>query len=466
MKALYPSINPEFALIALEDALEKNTSLSQSNKEMLHSFTKYILFNQFVNYKGISYKGKKGMATGGSSSRQCADIFLSWLIFQKENCMSNIITLWENVVMWVRFIDDVFGVWDGSNDLFQSFIQQLNRNCEQFGIEYDKWESGTSVNFLDTSCYFAPVLEGEVPQIQHKLYRKPTDARRFLKPDSHHPKHIFPATVKSQMKRIMRLNSLPEQRDEDLNGLTEDLVRNGYNISMIASIREELATPIGEEQQDQHVSTQDPKPTLIFNVEFFSGLGDLKNAVRNLGEDIATLVGHQNITFATRKGPTIGSKLVKNGQLCKTAEAVKESQKCGRKNCKTCPAMIDTDTITVNGHTEKLPKNVDCKSKGVIYVQTCSACDQHNSYVGQTRQEFRERNNGHRVKFNMLKHEDSALAHHSYQDHGLGVKMKDFVCAIVKKCKIRQLDREEFKFIERFKTLTKGLNRCKIINSK
>ena len=140
-------------------------------------------------------------------------------------------------------------------------------------------------------------------------------------------------------------------------------------------------------------------------------------------------------------------------------------QKCGRINCKTCPTMIEADSVTVNGYTARLPNNVDCKSTGVIYVQTCTACDKHNSYVGQTRQEFRERNNGHRNKFTMTKHEDSALSHHSYMDHGLGVKLKNFACAIVKKCKFRQLDREEFKFIERFQTLTKGLNRCKVIKS-
>ena len=100
-----------------------------------------------------------------------------------------------------------------------------------------------------------------------------------------------------------------------------------------------------------------------------------------------------------------------------------------------------------------------------MFSYLCSVCDQHNSYVGQTRQEFRERNNGHRSKFNMDKHEDSALAHHSYQDHGLHVKMKSFECAIVKKCSVRQLDREEFQFMDRFQTLTKGLNRCKVINN-
>ena len=43
--------------------------------------------------------------------------------------------------------------------------------------------------------------------------------------------------------------------------------------------------------------------------------------------------------------------------------------------------------------------------------------------------------------------------------------MNAYVCAIVKKCKVRNLDREEFKYIEKFQSLTKGLNRCKVIQS-
>ena len=113
------------ALETLEHALEANSTLSAEKKEMVHSFTKYILFNQFVNYKGSSFKGKKGMATGGSSSRQCADIFLTWLIFRKDDCISSLVNLWENVGLWVRFIDDVFGVWLGTEQQFISFIEQI-----------------------------------------------------------------------------------------------------------------------------------------------------------------------------------------------------------------------------------------------------------------------------------------------------------------------------------------------------
>ena len=470
VKALYPSIDPTLAQRALEDALQKNTSFADSEKEMIHVFTTFILFNQFVTYKGSSYKGKKGMATGGSSSRQCADMFLTWMIFQKPEAVSSLISLWENILLWVRFIDDVFGIWNNTEELFLTFIQELNQRCAEFGIEYDKWEIDTSVNFLDTTCFLhhsVAVTEDETPTIQHKLYRKPTDARRYLKPDSHHPPHVFPATVKSQMKRIFRLNSCPDHLNTDLNQLVEDLVNNGYDKEMVVRTQRELQE--AEEEGSASENSSETTSTLIFNVEYFKELPDLKSFVRGLGDDINTLVGHKNITFATRKGPTIGSRLVKNAELCQIEEDVKVSQKCMRKNCKSCSMMMDTESVSVNGYTHKLPKNVDCKSKNVIYLQSCSdhQCmeEEHNSYTGQTRQEFRERNNGHRSKFNINKHEDSALAHHSYMDHGLGVKLKDFKCAIVKKCKVRQLDREEFKFIERFQTLTKGLNRCKIIKS-
>ena len=101
---------------------------------MIHTFTSFILFNQCVKYKGGSYKGKKGMATGGSSSRQCADMFLSWLILQTPDAVSTLISLWENILFWVRFIDDVFGIWNNTEELFLAFIGELNMICAEFGI--------------------------------------------------------------------------------------------------------------------------------------------------------------------------------------------------------------------------------------------------------------------------------------------------------------------------------------------
>ena len=98
----------------------------------------------------------------------------------------------------------------------------------------------------------------------------------------------------------------------------------------------------------------------------------------------------------------------------------------------------------------------------MIYIQICQKCESENVYVGQTSLKFSERNNGHRTKFNMNHYEESALAFHSYLEHGLNVKLNDFKCGIVKKCNFMDLDREEFKLAERLRCNTLGLNRCNI----
>ena len=126
--------------------------------------------------------------------------------------------------------------------------------------------------------------------------------------------------------------------------------------------------------------------------------------------------------------------------------------------------MIDQDALSINDEVVKLAKNVWCKSSDVIYLQICEKCESENSYVGQTSQKFSDRNSGHRSKFNLEHYEDSALSYHSYLEHGLNVNLNNFKCGIVKKCNFMELDREEFKLVERLRCKTLGLNRCRISN--
>lgn len=255
-----------------------------------------------------------------------------------------------------------------------------------------------------------------------------------------------------------------ENRDKHLDSLIDDLTANGYSKEKLSELKDGVLNPVCNSKNDVDNITKDTKASsLIFNVEYFSELQQLKTFIRSLAEDFEVLVGHNNIIFATRKGASISNKLVHNRKLSVITPVQKENQRCKKKNCKTCPQMLKEEKFVVNGTTVKLPQNVDCKSKNVIYAHQCTACDNRNVYVGQTRQEFRERNNNHRAKFNTLNYEDSALASHSFYEHGLNVKMKSFKCAILKQTSVSNLDRCEFKYIENLKTLTLGLNRCKVM---
>ena len=119
-------------------------------------------------------------------------------------------------------------------------------------------------------------------------------------------------------------------------------------------------------------------------------------------------------------------------------------------------------SVMVNGQDVKLANNVSCKSSDVIYIHICQGCETENVYVGQTSQKFADRNNGHRSKSNVDHYEESALANHSYLEHGLNVKLNNFKCGIVRKSNFLELDREEFKLVEKLRCKNLGLNRCKI----
>ena len=149
-----------------------------------------------------------------------------------------------------------------------------------------------------------------------------------------------------------------------------------------------------------------PNRPLIFVCEYFKDINKLKNYLLTLKGDLCKLIGDTNIMIATRKGPSIGSHVMKNTQLSDVERDFDTNwQKCGARNCKTCPLMLDDDSITANGVNFKLPKNVNCKSTNVIYGDICqdSECIQNgeNLYVGQTLQPFHKRNNGHRNCFNV-----------------------------------------------------------------
>ena len=81
--ALYPSIRPELALTALQDALNNSMDYSLEMKDALYEFTKLIFSESFVTYKGEGYINKEGIPTGNCISRQVADVTMHWLLFKK-----------------------------------------------------------------------------------------------------------------------------------------------------------------------------------------------------------------------------------------------------------------------------------------------------------------------------------------------------------------------------------------------
>ncbi len=152
------------------------------------------------------------------------------------------------------------------------------------------------------------------------------------------------------------------------------------------------------------------------------------------------------------------------------------NQRCNAKGCLTCPLLFEKeDTININGQELKLDYNLTCKDKNIIYVAQCQICVQllnqpkEDSYIGQSLTPFHIRMNGHRSSFKIndsLVYQKSALSMHCFLEHRSDFDLKHFKIGIVKRVRPVDLNREEEKRINRFRTKIWGLNRIDVIRSK
>lgn len=128
---------------------------------------------------------------------------------------------------------------------------------------------------------------------------------------------------------------------------------------------------------------------------------------------------------------------------------------CQSTRCATCPFVKTTPTFTssTTSKTHVIRQDLDCSSKNVIYLITCSICQ--NQYVGQTTLALRERFTNHRFDINHKK--DKPVSNHfNQQNHSL---KNASIIPIEQVNNINQLnDREQF-WIDKLQTLTpKGIN--------
>ena len=206
---------------------------------------------------------------------------------------------------------------------------------------------------------------------------------------------------------------------------------------------------------------QNETETLTFPLFFFDGFNTFKKIISNSNAELQQLIGDTKIVMAVKKNPSIGNKFIRNKAL--STELTKlPNQKCNTQNCLQCPLVNTSNSTTVNNTRISTAKTLNCKSRNVIYLWQCQPCEEENSYFGRTIQKVHERTNTHRVCFNDVnKWENSALSMHARSIHGENFQLSNFKISLIKKCSPQRIRREEFKYIDKFKTRTRGINRYK-----
>ena len=182
--------------------------------------------------------------------------------------------------------------------------------------------------------------------------------------------------------------------------------------------------------------------------------------IKSLDDEIKQLVGDIRIMLALKKGSSIGNRIVRNKQL--SFSNTIDSQKCHGRGCLQCPRVNEQNNFVINGKSIQVPRNLNCKSRNVIYLWLCKICGVKEVYFGRTAQECHDRTSGHRGCFNEEKWEKSALSMHAREVHQVDFSLDIFSISVVSKVSPQQLRREEYKYIDKYRTNSLGLNRYKV----
>ena len=168
----------------------------------------------------------------------------------------------------------------------------MNAEIKRYGIEFPIKEAQfrKAVHILDLCTYL-----DENNMIQYKGYAKPTDSKRYLNPNSFHPRSTFNAIPFSQFLRTLRNNSKTDTAASELELCVNHFENSGYDKIKLLKLKQKAVDIINEPSVEQDV-----KETLVFPLHYFKGVEDLKQVVRSLENELQSLIGDVRIMFAMK----------------------------------------------------------------------------------------------------------------------------------------------------------------------
>ena len=146
--SLYTNIPHKEGLEAVYAATKRQTHCSVKPK-VLTELVKIVLKNNTITFAGEYYLQLQGTAMGTRLAPAYANVFMGelekiWHSYVDEKC----------IIAWYRFIDDIFLIWNSSEEELDKWVQKCNQTHSLIKITYKK--SSLETTFLDVTVFKGP----------------------------------------------------------------------------------------------------------------------------------------------------------------------------------------------------------------------------------------------------------------------------------------------------------------------
>ena len=311
-------------------------------------------------------------------------------------------------MVWWRYIDDIFFLWEHGEENLNLFLDHLNKAHPtiKFTAEY----SNSSINFLDVK------VSRKGDKLCTDLFVKSTDTHQYLQASSCHPNHCKTSIPYSQTLRLNRICSEASDFDRRCNDLEAWLLKRGYDQGLV---RRKVLDARKFKRKDllNREKSENKDHKLTLNITYHPAFNALNGILRKLHVILNCDQQHCNVfpdvpMVGFRKGKSLKDFLVR--AKVQPLEKVQGScVGCQDKRCKT-DLSTGTSFMDNKGKTYSIRDHtLNCDSVNVVYLITCKACGMQ--YVGSTKNKFRTRYKVY--KSNQKYHKTKKVMQQQFHEH-------------------------------------------------
>ena len=342
----------------------------------IRSLLTHVLTNNFVRFNSKVFKQTTGIAMG---NRLAPPVAIAFMHAFETSLLSSLV---ETLIFYVRYIDDILGVWTHGMDRLNHFFNIINSHDPSIRLTMDHTGDTGKLAFLDTLI----TVHGS-GSYTTELYFKPMTAPIVLHYSSAHPMSTKKAVLNSEIQRAIRVSSDRHTTERSLEAMTQLFTENGYPADIIQRTIKNNRYKVRRNRKS--------KNNVNKNFEVYMRLPYINE----------TIVRRVNGILRGAKAPIKPVWVNDNSVQKRLISSALISPPCpsGRKKCHTCENGLQ-------GH---------CNTKNVIYKVTCKVCEakqRTESYVGECTRPVRYRFNEH-LSDARLRKLDTPLGEHTLQLH-------------------------------------------------
>lgn len=392
VSSLYTNIPHSGGIEALRHFLNQRTP-SKPGTECIIDLALVVLTTNFFLFKDQHYLQVKGTAMGSTMAPNYANLYMGF--FENEFVLdSKVNPYFNNILMYQRYIDDVFILWKGDEESLRCFHRYLNSVNEHLNFTLDLDHS--QISFLDVLV----IKEGE--NLHTDLYRKPTDRNTLLRGDSYHPSHLIKSLPISQFHRARRICSSDQLYTAQASDLTQRFHERRYRREWVDAASARFANATQDQCLTPKSDTVTRKRNSTLCVTRYSPLGsEFKKIIKKHWHVVQTDPKLKDVfknppALVFRRAPNLRDMLVRSHNPVnrqKPFNVPDGNYKCG--NCAQCGYTQKCSTYT-HPHTGKalnIRGVINCNSQFVVYLLKCPC---GLAYVGKTCRALRTRIAEHR----------------------------------------------------------------------